>query len=148
MIIFFTREIFQMTLSLIFFHFLMFVSECHVHMDVAKMAIFSGVEESLVFNLYYLLQHLSVPCGGLKNRPVLAFYVVIYHLYKYRVLYSFRLYYHLQHFCQYRVAVLKNRPVLAFYVVIYHLYKYQVLHSFNLYCTLQDCSLHNESFLV
>ena len=41
----------------------------------------------------------------------------------------FSLYYHLQHFCQCRVAVLKNRPVLAFYVVIYHLYKYRVLYS-------------------
>jgi len=41
----------------------------------------------------------------------------------------FKLYYHLQHFCQCRVAVLKNRPVLAFYVVIYHLHKYQVFHS-------------------
>ena len=31
---------------------------------------------------------LLVPCGGRKNRPVLAFYVVIFHLYKDRVLYS------------------------------------------------------------
>ena len=41
----------------------------------------------------------------------------------------FNLYYHLQHFCQCRVAVLKNRPVLAFYVVIYLIFLYLIFHT-------------------
>ena len=47
MIIFFTREIFQMTLPLIFFHCLIFVSESHVHMDVAKMVILNEKKKVL-----------------------------------------------------------------------------------------------------
>ena len=66
--------------------------------DVAILLLALKLDISTLFTTFFLWIHfqfilsfttlLLVPCSGLKNRPVLAFYVVIYNLYKDRVLYA------------------------------------------------------------